>query len=39
MYPFLWSEPLHAWLYYYRGTGHGSGGWFHNYGTGQNEWR
>ena len=39
VYPFLWSDPLQTWLYYYRGTGHGNGGWFYNYGTGQNEWR
>ena len=38
VYPFLWSDSPQAWLWYYRGTGNGSGGWFYNYGTGQAEW-
>jgi hypothetical protein len=39
LYPFLWSDFLHTWLWYYRDTGNGSGGWFYNYGTGHTEWR
>ena len=38
-YPSIWSDGLQTWLWYYVGTGNGSGGWFYNYSTGQNEWR
>ena len=38
VYPFFWYHDGQAWLWYYRGTGAGAGGWFHNFGTGQNEW-
>ena len=38
IYPFFWSDPRQAWLWYYRGTGNGAGGWFYNYGTGANVW-
>ena len=38
-YPFIWYNTGAAWLWYYRNTGNGQGGWFYNYGTGHNEWR
>ena len=39
IYPFLWSDGLQTWLWYYRDTGNGSGGWFHNYDACRTEWR
>ena len=39
IYPFVWSVKDLSWLWYYRNSGHGPGGWFYNYGTGQVEWR
>ena len=38
IYPFLWSGAEGDWLWYYLRTGHGAGGWFYNYATGQVEW-
>ena len=38
LHPFLWSDARHAWLWYYRGTGAGSGGWFYDFGQGSTEW-
>ena len=38
VYPFLWSDTAQAWLYYYSGSGDGSGGWFHNFANGQTTW-
>ena len=37
-YPFLWSASRQTWLWYYRGTGHGSGGFFHNVATAETVW-
>ena len=34
-YPFFWNS---GWLWYYRGTGNGAGGWFYNYAKGKAEW-
>ena len=38
IYPFLWSDSQQAWLWYYRNTGSGSGGWFYDYGASQVRW-
>ena len=39
LYPYLWSSSLNTWLWYYRGTGNGSGGWFYNFLGGGTQWR
>ena len=39
IYPYLWSDVLHAWLWYYRGTGQGNGGWFYDWITESAVWR
>ena len=38
VYPFVWSDQLHSWLWYYRNTGNGIGGWYYNYAAGQTQW-
>ena len=37
-YPFLWSHSLQSWVWYYTGTGHGTGGWYYNFATGSAVW-
>ena len=39
VYPFFWNTKAEAWLWYYRGTGDGTGGWFYNHRTKRTEWR
>ena len=39
VYPFLWWNNGSAWLWYYKGSGNTSGGWFYNFGNGQVEWK
>ena len=38
VYPFLYRSDTVAWLYYYRNTGNGAGGWFYEFGNGQTRW-
>ena len=38
VYPFMWRAGTGAWLFYFRGTGNGSGGWFYNYSAGSTQW-
>ena len=39
VYPFVWWNTGSAWLWYVKGSGNTSGGWFYNYATGQFEWK
>ena len=38
MYTFLWSDSRGVWLYYFRNSGNGLGGWFYIYGIGLVQW-